>query len=102
MKVKVFIFTLLLATGLKAEFTDNSFNCFDKRGERVFEFGEYIQRGGLGQEIIRYDRTDFDREFATELRGKGLFGFRYTGPYFMDFKNRTYDNNHRTLIVGEG
>lgn len=99
----VFLFLSFFYFSLaKAEFTEDSYKCFDENGALAFSFGQYIARGGLGQEISRYERTDFSVEFATELRELNLFGFRFSGPFFIDHRNIAYENGHRTLINGEG
>ena len=104
MLIKFFIFSFILASSVtaQAEFTEDSYLCFDANDNVVFKMGEYIQRGGYGQEIFRYDRTDFDSDFADLLKSRNIFGFRFTGPRYIDHRNTVYENNHRTLLNGNG
>lgn len=101
---KFFIISLFMVLSItaQAEFTEDSYLCFDANNNVVFKMGEYIQRGGYGQEILRYDRTDFNIDFANFLKSRNIFGFRSTGPAYIDHRNTVYENNHRTLLNGNG
>ncbi len=101
---RIFITSLIMFTSItaQAEFTDNSYLCFDNNDNFAFQMGEYQQRGGFGQELSKYDRTDFNVDFATYLKSRNLFGFRTTGPVYTEHRNTVYENNHRTLVNGNG
>lgn len=97
----VVFFTIFLAGHARAEFSDNRYECLDETGYPVFTFGSFTSRGGWGQVISTYDRTDFNVNFAEELKDNDAFGERRTGPTYIDYRNTYYsDNQHRTFLGG--
>jgi hypothetical protein len=99
--ITILLFTLTLSLSVKAEFKAGSISCYDIYGTQIFTFGEFVRRGGWGQDFGSYDRTDFTPSFAEYLRSVNAFEDRRTGPYYIDYQNNYYhDNGHRTFIVG--
>lgn len=100
--LKMLIVLIVSIGTAQAEFDKTALSCYTDEGEKAFTIGEYINRSGWGNELNRYQRVDFDVEYAKQLKDKNQFGNRSTGPAYLDHHTIRYENGHHTLAIGKG